>query len=610
MNNVIKDNMSPIDRQVHDYRLSSNLVLLYSSYPSIAALEKDYEAFSGQELEDQFMSNDESIRLFGKNNEDRYQYMLHDLYSTPTVDYREFEKTYIPPNRIVLDPLDRLYLCREMAVDPDYLDHVNASRFMRYIQENTSEFDLVHDKEAIKEEIMNDLESANMHDDVGVVYPFLTLDMMCNEDGYIDTIDDDHAKWLEAYKKLMTVGDKTKFTALFGYWKGILKDTYKKYKESENETDKNVYKHSLISLGWVPDIEPNDDTIQNASVLACDRLTNLLSKITIIDISPESGDTDHITPDIIDPYLYVVCRKANNKYNMIALSHDKEFKDCVEVGYNFGGTASRATPVSKSITLAGMDDTNVDIFVLYNDTDGREDLNKIYNAGPSGIESPFDSMIGNMSIDNAGGLKLFLYNLFNYCYFSVMDKHIYLYKIFSGRLKDYYTDHAESKLKALSALNKKTVRDLGLSESVTNEFPIEFDKDGNMLISKGKNLNVDGEYSRTHLALKMYEESNNIQGMKYCICKLWYLNIVLEDKIHDKKTKEDVRKECIKSRAKVMNDIKKYTPIIIKADPHFDILKTYQNSPFNNDKVSIKSSTLFYLYDSVKKFLTFKNLLK
>ena len=106
----------------------------------------------------------------------------------------------------------------------------------------------------------------------------------------------------------------------------------------------------------------------------------------------------------------------------------------------------------------------------------------------------------------------------------------------------------------------------------------------------------------------MYEESNNIVGMKYCICKLWYLNIILEDKIHDKNTNSKTKESCVKSRAKIMNDIKKYTPIVLKHDPNFDILKTYQNSPFNNDKIVIKSTTLFYIYKLIKRNFSFKEL--
>ena len=59
-----------------------------------------------------------------------------------------------------------------------------------------------------------------------------------------------------------------------------------------------------------------------------------------------------------------------------------------------------------------------------------------------------------------------------------------------------------------------------------------------------------------------------------------------------------------------MNDIKTYTAVVLKLEPGFEILKTYKNSPFNNDKVTIKSSTLFYLFDTIKNLLTFKDVKK
>ena len=135
------------------------------------------------------------------------------------------------------------------------------------------------------------------------------------------------------------------------------------------------------------------------------------------------------------------------------------------------------------------------------------------------------------------------------------------------------------------------------------DLPVEFDDDGNLLISKGKNIDFDGEYSRCHLALKQYQTAKAIDGMKYCMTKLWYMNIILEESIHSTKSKPKLKK-LNTVRAKIMGDIKTYLPIILKLDPKFDILKEYNNSPFSENKLRIKHSTIKYTVELFKRLIS------
>jgi hypothetical protein len=134
------------------------------------------------------------------------------------------------------------------------------------------------------------------------------------------------------------------------------------------------------------------------------------------------------------------------------------------------------------------------------------------------------------------------------------------------------------------------------------ELPVQFDDDGNLLISKGKDINFEGEYSRCHLAMMQYAKSESTDGMEYCMTKLWYMNILLEDMIHDTKDNKE-RSKLNKVRAKVMNDIKTYMPKILESDPRFDILKAYNDSPFADNKIKIRNSTIRYTIDAVKRLL-------
>ena len=84
--------------------------------------------------------------------------------------------------------------------------------------------------------------------------------------------------------------------------------------------------------------------------------------------------------------------------------------------------------------------------------------------------------------------------------------------------------------------------------------------------------------------------------------KLWYMNILLEDMIHDTQDRnEKIKLHMV--RAKIMNDIKTYMPKILEADPKFDILKAYNDSPFADNKIKIRNSTIRYTIEAIKRLL-------
>ena len=127
--------------------------------------------------------------------------------------------------------------------------------------------------------------------------------------------------------------------------------------------------------------------------------------------------------------------------------------------------------------------------------------------------------------------------------------------------------------------------------SEVKEFPVDFDKDGNMLIKKGKKLDYEAEYAATHLAMKQYHKAKNVEGMEYCMCKLWYLNLMISDEIHHTKNKEKLKK-LHKARAKIVNDIHTYMPYILELDPDFNIEEAYEESPFSDHTVKINKTVI------------------
>ena len=112
-----------------------------------------------------------------------------------------------------------------------------------------------------------------------------------------------------------------------------------------------------------------------------------------------------------------------------------------------------------------------------------------------------------------------------------------------------------------------------------------------MLIKKGKKLDYEAEYAATHLAMKQYHKAKNVEGMEYCMCKLWYLNLMISDEIHHTKNKEKLKK-LHKARAKIVNDIHTYMPYILELDPDFNIEEAYEESPFSDHTVKINKTVI------------------
>jgi hypothetical protein len=134
--------------------------------------------------------------------------------------------------------------------------------------------------------------------------------------------------------------------------------------------------------------------------------------------------------------------------------------------------------------------------------------------------------------------------------------------------------------------------------SEVKEFPVQFSNDGDLLISKAFNINFEEEYSTAHKLLLLYETNNNIEGMKYELSKLWYLNLLLERKLYKKTTKD--KDEFIKVRARILNDFNKYLKMVNKEDKNFNFTEYYNATPFSDATVKIKGSTLKYTLKYLK----------
>ena len=131
------------------------------------------------------------------------------------------------------------------------------------------------------------------------------------------------------------------------------------------------------------------------------------------------------------------------------------------------------------------------------------------------------------------------------------------------------------------------------------DFPIQFDKDGNLFIRNIKRRDYESEYAKSHRLLRKYEEAENLEGIKYELCKLWTMNSAIEATLNSKKFNE-LPSEAIasskehKARAKILNDFNYFLKVVLKEEPDFNFQEYYDHSPFSDALIKINKDTVIW----------------
>lgn len=554
-----------LDKQVKNWRLDSNIVLLYPKYENISDLEMDWDKFIAMNKDLQNDSDEKSIELFGNTNQDRYEIMLHKFYDEDSIDKNEFQ--FNKDKHDIDQEVDDLYFTINFDKDRYfYRKYMSAS-----IQESINEF-------TPSEEYISNIESRILDDnpdiiDESVIYPYYTpkeieyydkkyfkdVKLPLKESLFV-------SKWKKAYNEGFETGDFNKLKVLNIEWKDKVEEI------NDSNLSKDIKNKALLNLGCNYSLPISNDSLVKQSERAKNAISSLYSNIRIYTVN----DTEASVQD--------------------------DHKDKSSF-YDF--LRSMGLWIINDKTLSTITISFSRFIPSYNDENYKNDIVDIYCVRlPESCELIRHQ--GENKYPSTLALKYLLATFVN-----TFDKTISIFKVFSGKYKKFNEDCLGLHILYRLYTNRNDMPSLESTNifseaNTTNEFPVEFNKDGDLLISKGRKIDFEGEYSRTHLALKIYEKNNNIVGMKYCICKLWYLNTKLEEKIHDKKTTIEEKKKAEKARSKIVNDITKYSQIVLKKDPNFDIIKSYQNSPFNDDKIRIPTSTLDHTLEWIKRILNFK----
>ena len=137
----------------------------------------------------------------------------------------------------------------------------------------------------------------------------------------------------------------------------------------------------------------------------------------------------------------------------------------------------------------------------------------------------------------------------------------------------------------------------------SKDLPIKFDNYGNLLITKPNDVDLDKEYFESHRLLLAYEENENIDGIKFELCRLWYLNNIAENRIYTSKLSAAEIKKINISRGRILNDFNKYIKVVLKKDKNFNFNNFYSKSKFDDKQIRVNRSTLKFSFSYLKQLL-------
>lgn len=508
--------------KIDNWREKTNLILLYPEYDTIDELEDDWNKFQALTLDEQKVSDEQSVTIYGITNTKHYDLLLSKLNTQVNAENAINNLYYtIQYDQGILD--DSSSSIQESVILSDETEY----KMNTYILENNP--DVINTNISYPYYTPNEIER--------YLSKFDNIVLPLKESLFIN-------KWKYTYSEGFNTGDFTKVKELANTRKAKITEI-----KNNSELNKDIKNKMLLSLGCNYSLPLSNQDKRLKSIIQ--KIYNNIRVYDTSNIPSNASNVKHYDDFIKSINLWIV---YDNDTNSIA-------------SYS---------------SIPQYPNRNINLYCTQIKNNNKFS-GKVYSSKYPNIKMTVASIIG-------------------------YDTPAKVFKVFSGPYNNFDANKCLG-LNTLYELNKKQqssslTESTIFNESLTNEFPVEFNKDGDLLISKGTKIDYEGEYSRTHLALKLYRSNNNIIGMKYCICKLWYLNIKLEEKIHNVKTSSSEKKEAEKARSKIVNDITEYSKLILKKDPTFDIIKTYQDSPFNNEKLVVHTSTIAHTIDWIKRIFT------
>lgn len=414
-------------------------------------------------------------------------------------------------------------------------------------------------------------------------------------------------------------------------WISEVRKVWHEYCCAKTSEERLLKESILIELGWNPAMDFN----QENRVKATNRFHKTIHencKYQVLDMSAELlQEGDNLVKPLIKNGLYpihIVLVEGKSLFSKLTKKVDRgpfshaaiSLDESLEHMYSFNmeGAEGKVGGLSIESIKAYPQDHRLGVFTIFVK---RKDLHTIQNVLEyylNNAKKTTYSVLNILLLPFRKAIKMdfsmicseFVDNLLKLCNISIVDKesplvtpndfyrasihNTKIYKIYEGAVNGYKEKEARRKLDRLQ-LDSKYIKEVCILE--IKEFPIQFSDEGDLLISNMSKLDYEEEYQKSHKLLLAYRKASNIEGMKYELSKLWFINQLLERDIYANKN-AIANSKC---RSRVLNDFNTYIDIILEKEPQFNFSEYYAETPFSSTKIKIKGSTLKYTMDYVKR---------
>ena len=481
----------------------------------------------------------------------------------------------------------------------------------------------IDDKITIEYEKDKDLEKIEVEEVAMILngLPYFTFQESYNKNNRsVDLKDIKYQDWFNEFQLLSNGVYSERYKEIYPKWIDTIQELYK---DLDNNKDR------ILALGWNPELEFNIETRQLATKrfksIVESRFNNILD-ISNIDYNDEYSinESEDLT-DKTPVYIVITYTKSlfgkitqfatNARYTHAGFSLSNKLDKIYS--YNMENSAKgfsieelKIYNHDKGCVMAlycvFVDKVQLKAIKFYID----DQIANIKNSSYS-----FPNILGillnkQVHIDNAMVCSQFVDSVFKKINIDITKKDSslvtpqdfkntkskFLIKLYEGEISKYDYKKTDNKLAKL-VLDKK----INLNETyiLEKELPVRFDDSGNLLISNMKKLDYNSEYYKSHRLLTAYEKTEELEGIKYELAKLWFMNCLLEEKIYDSKLSKKEKDEHYKSRAKILNDFAYYSKFVLEREKGFNFTKYYNSTPFS-DILKVDKHTIKYTSQAVK----------
>lgn len=434
---------TPDNNDIRRWRLSANLPLLYTDYETLSELEEDYGQYELLDLDLQMLTDDESMRLFGKDNPTRYKEMKHEFLIRPTKELKEYKPEMID-KKPTIDPINMIMMMRECAYHKDsnwmksYLSISEAYNPSQQYQ------NLVDNQDTIKEMVSKSIYESNLCSNLKYTFPMYTPDQIPEtESGELED-GTSYDTWSKIYGEMLRGNRSKEFAYLGKNWFETITRLYSQYKNVESDIEREGYKKKLLTLGWNVELMPvTPQNVERISNKMKEKLMGIQSSIRLFDLSELNFPKIDYTDSMVNG-VYFVCIKVDGVYKNIYVSNHAIGSSQIYLLAKYR-TGTELVKVDHIPEYYG----EFDIFFI-----PYENLTDYHIREREEAPNPTAETCGA----TVGEFKLFLYSL------GIGGD---VYKLFSGRAVDFDRNTYTNALKyiSLSYSIRSDVRKLAYNES-------------------------------------------------------------------------------------------------------------------------------------------------